>query len=77
MHLCVIMYIVDLVSFLPLSVIIYIFWQVSQGRKELIVLLRQQIVNVSVFGKIWFFFVTFVSDFYASVFLSFLLSTGG
>ncbi|XP_028256116.1 transmembrane channel-like protein 5 [Parambassis ranga] len=26
-------------------VIIYIFWQVSQGRKELIVLLRQQIVN--------------------------------
>ncbi|MEQ2184654.1 hypothetical protein GOODEAATRI_010268 [Goodea atripinnis] len=29
-----------------LSVIIYIFWQLTQGRKELIVLLRQQIVNV-------------------------------
>uniref|UniRef100_A0A8C6UDL8 Transmembrane channel-like protein n=1 Tax=Neogobius melanostomus TaxID=47308 RepID=A0A8C6UDL8_9GOBI len=26
-------------------VIVYIFWQVSQGRKQLIVLLRQQIVN--------------------------------
>uniref|UniRef100_A0A4W6C0C4 Transmembrane channel-like protein n=1 Tax=Lates calcarifer TaxID=8187 RepID=A0A4W6C0C4_LATCA len=32
-------------------VIIYIFWQVAQGRKELIGLLRQQIVNVSVFEK--------------------------
>lgn len=31
--------------------IIYVFWQVTQGRKELIVLLRQQIVNVSVFEQ--------------------------
>lgn len=40
-----------LVMFLLLRVIIYIFWQVTQGRKELIGLLRQQIVNVSVFEK--------------------------
>ncbi len=32
-----------------LRIIIYIFWQVTQGRKQLIGLLRQQIVNVSVF----------------------------
>uniref|UniRef100_A0A667XGI8 Transmembrane channel-like protein n=1 Tax=Myripristis murdjan TaxID=586833 RepID=A0A667XGI8_9TELE len=32
-------------------VIIYLFWQVTQGRKLLIVLLRQQIVNVSVFAS--------------------------
>lgn len=30
-----------------LSVIIYIFWQLIQGRKELIRLLQRQIVNVS------------------------------
>uniref|UniRef100_A0A7N8XQ65 Transmembrane channel-like protein n=1 Tax=Mastacembelus armatus TaxID=205130 RepID=A0A7N8XQ65_9TELE len=33
---------------LIIMAIIYIFWQVTQGRKELIGLLRQQIVNVSV-----------------------------
>lgn len=32
-----------------LRVTIYIFWQVTQGRKQLIVQLRQQIINVSVF----------------------------
>uniref|UniRef100_A0A8C2WAI1 Transmembrane channel-like protein n=1 Tax=Cyclopterus lumpus TaxID=8103 RepID=A0A8C2WAI1_CYCLU len=37
---------------LIIIVIMYIFWQVTQGRKQLIGLLRQQIVNVSVFGKI-------------------------
>lgn len=30
---------------LIILIIVYIFWQVSQGRKQLIVLLRQQIVN--------------------------------
>lgn len=34
-----------------LRVIIYIFWQVTQGRKQLIGQLRQQIVNVSVIPK--------------------------
>ena len=29
--------------------ITFVFWQVTQGRKLLILLLRQQIVNVSVF----------------------------
>uniref|UniRef100_A0A3B4VF35 Transmembrane channel-like protein n=1 Tax=Seriola dumerili TaxID=41447 RepID=A0A3B4VF35_SERDU len=33
---------------LIILVIMYIFWQVTQGRKDLIGLLRQQIVNVSV-----------------------------
>lgn len=35
--------------------IIYVFWQVTQGRKELIVLLKQQIVNVSLY---WVYFVS-------------------
>lgn len=30
-----------------IRIIIYIFWQVTQGRKQLIVQLRQQIINVS------------------------------
>lgn len=34
-----------------LRVIIYIFWQVTQGRKQLIGQLRQQIVNVSIIPK--------------------------
>lgn len=38
-----------LIIFVLLRMIIYIFWEVTQGRKELIVLLRKQIVNVSVF----------------------------
>lgn len=40
-----------------IRIIIYIFWQVTQGRKQLIVQLRQQIINVSASSafavKVW------------------------
>lgn len=47
--ICVIKQMVFLCAILLLSVIIYILWQVTNGRKELIRRLRQQIVNVSLF----------------------------
>lgn len=42
-----------------LRVFIYIFWQVTKGRKDLIALLRQQIVNVSMVEKIVLAFILF------------------
>lgn len=42
-----------------LRIVIYIFWHVTQGRKQLIVQLRQQIVNVSLLKTVKTFKETF------------------